>query len=380
MKNRRIFPTLLFASTLAGAATGATLSAGPGKTYVSPCAAFAAAKDGDTIEIVGDWTYSGDVCAISRNNLQIRGVQGRPTIDAAGRAFGGKGTWVVTGNNVTVENVEMLGAKVRDRNGAAIRLEGSGFTLRRAFLHDNENGLLSGASPDSHVLIEFSEFGHNGAGDGQSHNLYIGAIASLVFRYSYSHDAHIGHNLKSRARTNLIAFSRFSSTPRGRPGSTASGKPSFEIDLPSAGTAYVIGNVIEQPAENDNSNLLAYGEEGPSSLSQNLYVINNIFLNDYSKGTFVMVGAKVGKPALIQNNFFGGPGDRTNQRDAIDRDNRRSTQPSLAERAGAGLVPIWNEIVAEAGRPLDPWKSGTDARLEPDARPASMGKGGKPSH
>ena len=67
--NARIMRGLSLASALlaaAGSAGAATLSAGPGKTYVSPCAAFAAAKDGDTIEIVGDWTYSGDVCAWSK--------------------------------------------------------------------------------------------------------------------------------------------------------------------------------------------------------------------------------------------------------------------------------------------------------------------------
>ena len=169
---------------VAGSAAAATLSVGPGKTYVAPCAAFAAAKDGDTIEIVGDWTYSGDTCAIARSNLTIRGVQGRPVIDAAGHHFGNKGTWVVTGNNITVENVEMLGSKVMDGNGAALRLEGTNFTLRQAFIHDNENGILMGANRNSNVVIEHSEFGHNGHGDGQTHNLYIGNAKSLTFRYN----------------------------------------------------------------------------------------------------------------------------------------------------------------------------------------------------
>src|SRR5438067_6473926 len=103
---------VLFSLTAAGSASAATLSVGPGKTYAAPCAAFAAAKDGDTIEITGNTTYSGDVCGIYRNNLTIRGVNGRPKIDAAGRNAMGKGTWVVGGNNVTIENVEMLGARV----------------------------------------------------------------------------------------------------------------------------------------------------------------------------------------------------------------------------------------------------------------------------
>jgi hypothetical protein len=342
----------------AGTAGAATLAAGPGKTYVAPCAAFAAAKDGDTIEIVGDWTYNGDVCAIARSNLTIRGVQGRPVIDAAGRQHGNKGTWVVTGNNITVENVEMLGSKVMDGNGAALRLEGTNFTLRQAFIHDNENGILSGANRNSTIVIEHSEFGHNGHGDGQTHNLYIGNAKSLTFRYNYSHDAVIGHNLKSRAMFNMIAYSRFSSTPPGRPGSTASGKPSYEIDLPSAGTSYIIGNVIEQPAINDNPAIVAYGEEGASNPGQDLYVINNTFLNDFTSGTFVFVSGKVSTPALIQNNVFAGPGTLTTQASAIQKDNRRMDKPGFVDRAGVTLRPLVNEVVLKAGPVADPWKAG----------------------
>jgi hypothetical protein len=345
-----------------GHAGAATLSVGPGKTYVAPCAAFTAARDGDTIEIVGDWTYSGDVCAIARNNLTIRGVQGRPIIDAAGRDFGGKGIWVVTGNNITVENVEMLNAKVRDRNGAALRLEGTNFTLRQAFLHDNENGVLSGVNRNSNIVIEHSEFGHNGYGDGQTHNVYIGNAKSLAFRYNYSHDAVIGHNLKSRAIFIMIAYNRFSSTPPGKTGSTASGKPSYEIDLPSAGTSYVIGNVIEQPAINDNSTLLAYGEEGATNPGQDLYVINNTFLNDFTSGTFVFVSGKVSTPALIQNNVFGGPGNLTSQASAIQKDNRRMEKPGFIDRAGFTLRPLVNEMVLKAGPATDPWSAGVEEK------------------
>jgi hypothetical protein len=345
-----------------GHAGAATLSVGPGKTYVAPCAAFTAARDGDTIEIVGDWTYSGDVCAIARHNLTIRGVQGRPVIDAAGRDFGGKGIWVVTGNNITVENVEMLNAKVRDRNGAALRLEGTNFTLRQAFLHDNENGVLSGVNRNSNIVIEHSEFGHNGYGDGQTHNVYIGNAKSLAFRYNYSHDAVIGHNLKSRAIVNMIAYNRFSSTPPGKTGSTASGKPSYEIDLPSAGTSYVIGNVIEQPAINDNSTLLAYGEEGATNPGQDLYVINNTFLNDFTSGTFVFVSAKVSTPALIQNNVFGGPGNLTSQASALQKDNRRMEKPGFIDRAGFALRPLVNEMVLKAGPATDPWSAGVEEK------------------
>ncbi len=355
-------------------ASAATLSVGPGKTYAKPCAAIAAAKDGDVIEITGNTTYSGDVCYILRHNLTIRGVNGRPKIDAAGKNAGGKGIWVVDGNNLTVDNVEMYGAKVPDANGAAFRLEAAGFTLRNSFLHDNQNGILANANANSDVVIENTEFGHNGAGDGQSHNLYIGHVKSLTFRYNFSHDANVGHNLKSRADTNLIAYNRFSSLNPGETGSTAAGKPSYEIDLPNAGTSYVIGNIIQQPASNSNSAMLAYGEEGAVNAGSDLYVINNTFLNDMgSGGTFMFVSGKVPTPAVAQNNIYAGVGTFSTQASTIDKTNYRSASPSFANRAAYDLHPVGSALVIDAGS--DPGVSAKGVSLKAVAQYKAVAAG-----
>jgi len=358
--------TVLMACAGATSASAATLSVGPGKTYAKPCAAIAAAQDGDVIEITGNTTYSGDVCSIYRNNLTIRGVNGRPKIDAAGKNAAGKGIWVVNGNNLTVDNVEMYGAKVLDGNGAAFRLQNAGFTLRNSFIHDNENGILANSNVNSDILIEYTEFGHNGLGDGQTHNLYISHVKSLTFRYSYSHDANIGHNLKSRADTNMIAYSRFSSTPPGETGSTASGQPSYEIDLPNAGTSYIIGNIIEQPAAQQNPAIVAYGEEGATNAGSDLYVINNTFLNDYSDGTFLFVSGKVPTPAVIQNNIFGGIGNLTTQASAILKSNYRSVAPGFVDRAHWDLHPTASALVINAA--TDPGVSAKGVSLTPVAQ------------
>src|SRR5450432_1944974 len=137
----------------------ATRAVGPGKTYAKPCAAIAAAQDGDLIEIDAG-TYAGDVCAIARSGLTLRGVGGRAHLDAAGAAYGGKGTWVIQGANTTVENLELSGAKVPDMNGAGIRQEGAGLVVRNCYFHDNEDGILSGGGGD--IVIEGSEFANNG--------------------------------------------------------------------------------------------------------------------------------------------------------------------------------------------------------------------------
>ncbi|WP_245844939.1 hypothetical protein [Noviherbaspirillum humi] len=301
------------------------------------------------MEIDGSVTYSGDVCAFYADNLTVRGVNGRPRIDAAGQNALGKGTWVVGGVGTVIENVELYGARVADRNGAGIRLDGKHLTLRNSFLHDNENGILTNNDGVSDILVENTEFGHNGYGDGYSHNLYIGSVNSLTFRYNFSHDANVGHNLKSRAKLNTILYNRFSSTAAGQAGTTASGQPSYEVDLPNGGTAYVIGNIIEQPAANQNPNLLAYAEEGAVNPGTDLYVVNNTFLNDASQGTFILIGGAVTTPALIQNNVFAGGGTITNQAGAAQKTNYQAVSPAFVDRANYDLRPASGAPFINAG-------------------------------
>lgn len=330
-------------------ALAAVLAVGPGKTYARPCAAIAAARAGDIIEIEGNTTYIGDVCYIAPSNLTIRGVRGRPKIDAGGKNAQGKGVYVVGGSNVTVENVEIYGAKVPDRNGAAFRVEGANFTLRNSFLHDNENGILSGANLNSQMLLENNEFGRNGDGSGMTHNIYIGAIGSLVFRYNYSHDAYIGHNLKSRAKTNTVLYNRFSTLRPGETGSTSVGKPSYEVDLPNGGIAYVIGNVIQQPAAYENSAMLSFGAEAGGGADDALYLINNTFVNDGANGVFVSVPSRVKNAALIQNNLFSGKGTLTNQTFAVLKTNYKADSVALVNRAAYDLHPVANAQIVGAG-------------------------------
>ena len=339
---------LIAGAAIAVPASAATLTVGPGKTYATPCQAFAASKAGDVIEIQAR-TYSGDVCAIYKSKLTIRGVNGRPVIDAAGRNALGKGTWVVVGSDIVIDNVEMLGSRVPDKNGAALRLEGTNFTLRNSFLHDNQNGILSGQNTASTVILENNEFGHNGHGDGYSHNIYIGKVAKLTFRFNYSHDANVGHNLKTRALYNTIAYNRFSSLRSGETGSTASGRPSYEINVPNGGTTYITGNVIMQPTSSNNPILVSYGEEGVGDRKTDLYVVNNTFVNDESsRGTFVVV-KNAATPAKLINNLFSGYGAITNQTTAVKKTNFQSLAIGFVDRVGYDLTPLLNALIVNAG-------------------------------
>jgi hypothetical protein len=95
--------------------------------------------------------------------------------------------------------------------------------------------------------------------------------------------------------------------------------------------------------------MLAYGEEGVTNPGQDLYVVNNTFLNDdASRGTFILTGGAVTTPILMQNNIFSGVGTTTTQTNAIDRTNYRSLTPGFVNRANYDLRPT-DALVVDSG-------------------------------
>jgi len=275
------------------------LRVGPGEKLTVPSAAAKVARDGDVIEIRAG-TYAGDAAVWRQHRLTIRGVGGRAHMRADGAQAEGKAIWVIKGNDTTVLNIEFSGAKVSDNNGAGIRLEGRGLTVSNCYFHDNENGILTSPNPASDVVVEHSEFARNGAGDGFTHNIYIGKIRSFTLRFSYMHHAVTGHDVKSRASRNTVAYNRIMDENDGR--------SSYSVDFPNGGLAFVIGNLIEQGPEGENFTIVAYGAEGLQHPQNELYFVNNTVVNDRpGEGRFVFV--KEADSALIVNNLFSGPGD-----------------------------------------------------------------------
>ncbi len=322
---------------LAAPASAGTLQVGPGRTLTVPSQAAAVANDGDLIEIdAGE--YLGDVATWTQDNLILRGVSGRASLRANGNNAGGKGIWVIKGANTTVENIEFSEATVPDGNGAGIRQEGAGLTVRDCSFHDNENGILAGANATSDILIERTEFARNGSGDGRTHNMYIGAVSSFTLRFSYSHNAVVGHNVKSRALENYILYNRISEE--------GSATTSDAIDLPNGGRSYIIGNMIHQ-GDTANGNIIRYGEEGLSNPIKDLYVVNNTIVSDRGTGVFLKIAAGA-TPAVVKNNIFlgngttiSGPADASNNYEGAD--------PKLADRAGFDFRLLTGSPCIDAG-------------------------------
>ena len=329
------------------------LRVGPQQQLRRPSDAARVARDNDLIEIEAG-RYVGDVAFWTQNGLLLRGVNGRPHLDSQGHTAQEQGIWVFRGNDIAVENIEFSGARSRTRNGSGIRFFGRNLTVRDSYFHDNEDGVLTWNEPDGDILIERSVFARNGAGDGQSHNIYIGRVRSFTLRFSHSHDSISGHEVKSRARNNRIEYNRLTDENDGN--------SSYLIDLPEGGFAYVLGNVLEKGARAENPNAIAFASENRGVQDGGLWVINNSFYNRYLESTFVANRSKAealvvnnvlaGAPAAVldgpgaQHNNFGRPG--AGQADPAAYNFQLTTDSPLIDLAAdpgtAGSMPLWPQF------------------------------------
>jgi hypothetical protein len=304
------------------------LKVGPKEQLKRPSDAARVAQDNDIVEIEAD-RYVGDVALWTQNGLLLRGVNGRPHLDSQGRTAQDQGIWVFRGNDIAVENIEFSGARSRSRNGSGIRFFGRNLTVRDSYFHDNEDGVLTYISPDGDILLERSVFAHNGAGDGQSHNIYIGKVRSFTLRFSYSHDSVKGHEVKSRARINRIEYNRLTDEDDGN--------SSYLIDIPEGGSAYVIGNVLEKGGRSDNPNAISFAGENPQAEGGGLWVVNNTFYNRLLDATFVANRSKV--PALVVNNVLGGAPAVLLDGKGTDHHNFRRPESGLVDAAAYDFQP-----------------------------------------
>ena len=374
MKAQTCVLALFLGIAQAWSAAGEVLRVGPGQELKLPSAAAKAARDGDTIEIEAG-LYAGDAAVWIQNGLTIRAVGGRAHLRADGVQVEGKGIWVIKGAGTTIEGLEFSGAKVAHRNGAGIRLEGPGLTVRNCYFHDNENGILTGRHLESDIVVEHSEFARNGFGDGQSHNLYIGAVRSFTLRFSYSHRAIVGHNVKSRAIKNYILYNRIADERDGR--------ASYAIDLPDGGLSFVMGNLIQQGPENDNRTVVAYGAEGYKNLLNELYFVSNTLVNDDPKGgRFVFIQPGADAVRLI-NNLFAGSGEllagksearsnlRTAKADFVDPDKFDYRPGPRAAGVGKGIDA--GSAYGLSLRPSAEYQHPLAMRPRPSAGPLDLG-------
>ncbi len=298
--------TLIFFLLLSPLPSSAkTWLVGATRQYKVPSAVASLVSNGDTV-LVDSGSYTGDVSVWNASNLVLRCPDGMARFDANGNIAQQKGIFVIYGDNDYMEGFKLFGAAISEANGdngAGIRMQGHGFTVRRCYIHDNQDGILTGIGSDTtnNILIEACEFYHNGVESGSAagyeHNIYIGHCASLTVKFCYFHGSVQGHELKTRASRNYILYNKIVD------GQTGDG--SFSIDIPNGGLSYVIGNAIEKGPMNVNHTVtIDYGGEGIINGDSEFYFVNNTVVTDRAATTLFHL--QPGATALIANNIFAG--------------------------------------------------------------------------
>lgn len=273
---------------------------GPTREYKVPSAVAALVKDGDEVSI-DPGEYVGDVAIWRAHKLILRNNSSslRPDVilRANGKAAEQKAIWVIKGDSCVVYGIDFRDCAVPDRNGAGIRVEGTNIVVSHCAFRKNQDGILAGNNLNSTIRIEYSEFDQSGAGDGLSHAIYINHVKEFIFMFNYSHGTKIGHECKSRAHANYIAYNRLSNED---------GTGSRNLDLPNGGSSIVIGNVFHKGANAENGNFIGYGLEGMSdSIDNSLYLSHNTFVSDRGASTLVRMDINTKQYALVNNIIAG---------------------------------------------------------------------------
>ncbi len=318
------------------AAISATLVVGPDEAIRTITEAAKLARDGDIVEI-RPGEYRGQTAIWTQNDLTIRGSNSsngtRPALIADGKSAEGKGLWVIRGGRVRVENLEFRGVRVRDGNGAGIRLERGQLVIHRCAFIDNEMGILTGNSADLTLEISDSEFADAARHQVDLHHLlYVGAIGRFVLTGSRFTNGYRGHLVKSRARENHVRYNLLADGLGGR--------ASFELEFANGGLAYVIGNVFQKSDSADNSVLVSYGAEGPRWPDNALYFAHNTLINDRHAGTFLRIPSEKfpgGVESWVINNLMVGNGDLAAPANGRFEGNLTAQRGELIDYAGQPL-------------------------------------------
>ena len=278
--NRMVLTSCAAAGWL-GSAQAAVLTVGPGQAYATIAAAVAASQDGDVVEVKAG-TYTNDFAEISKK-ISLTASGGRVVMRAQGPIANEKGI-LITDTDVTVTGFTFTGAQVSDAaggNGAGLRYQGGHLVLNQCWFKNNQDGLLANADAAGTIRINKSEFSNNGAvtgaGAGYTHNIYIGAVASVDIESSYFHHANLGHEVKSRAAQTIINNTRIVDGPTA----TAS----YSVDLPNGGAVSISGSQIEQGRNSQNPIMVSFGEEGGLIANSSLLVQTSVLENDLTAHT-----------------------------------------------------------------------------------------------
>jgi hypothetical protein len=180
---------------LAVPAAGRVLEVGPGRTYPTPSAAAAAARDGDEVAIAPGEYFDCAVWQASRLTIAASGGD----VVLTDRACEGKAAFVVRGNGVVLRGLTFTRIRAPDGNGAGVRAEGSDLTIEGSRFVNDQDGILDAGG--GFLRVVGCRFTDGGARDGPAtHAVLASGLELLRIEGSVFEAARGGDHIAATAR------------------------------------------------------------------------------------------------------------------------------------------------------------------------------------
>jgi hypothetical protein len=244
-------------------------AAKPDCKYLSLAEAVAQANPGDTV-LLSPGIYQ-QAALVTVSGITIKG---EPGAHLKGRAVEGKAALVVRADDVVIEGIECSGIRVRDHNGACIRIEGRNITIRDVNFHDNQEAVLGGVG--GYVLVEDSVFERNGFNGGFAHGLYVGRKVELFHfrRNKLLSTKDEGQGVKSRAAKTVIEDNIIAGLDS---------RDSRAIDIPNGGEIVIRRNILQKGPKSSNSQMIGLGLEGKLHNVNLATITENVIIFDQGR-------------------------------------------------------------------------------------------------
>lgn len=252
-------------------------------------------RNGDILDI-GPGTYRQPL-TVSASDVTVRG-HGLVVFEKA--QVGGKGTFLIIGNDVRIENIECRKVSVPDHNGSCVRQQGVNLTLDGVYFHDAQQGLLTGHKPGK-VTILNSRFELLGNA-GRSHGIYVGGGELLIRDSLFLSSMREGHEVKSRATSTIIERSIIASL---------GGNDSRLVDISNGGQLIIRDSVLEVGPASVNHDVIGFALEKQQHKTHSIELRDNLILLDTHKNSVILNQRKGTPEATINGNLIVGARKQT---------------------------------------------------------------------
>lgn len=241
-----------------------------GQGFATLDAAVSSVRDGEATILIAPGVYHQ--CVVQAGGkITYKAVQPSTAI-FENTVCEDKAAFVLRGRGSAVDGIVFRKFRVRDGNGAGIRIEMGDLTVTRSTFLDSQEGILGGGHPTVHsVTIDHSTFAGLGQCDESpscAHSIYLSVDGLVTITHSRFERGTGGHYVKLRARRAEIVDNSFDDS--------AGRKTNYMIDLCEGGTGRIAGNMFVQGrAKENHSGLIVVAAEAKTYPTDGLRVEGN---------------------------------------------------------------------------------------------------------